>query len=346
MFYLLSLMTGILECGWLMNGVAHSMPIWQSLCYPLAYHIGNLFPKPFTLPRWALQGMCLVSAGITIFAMLSPLTGTLYFILTCLRLTLLSAVFQSVRGELKQDGNRLLKRIARVGGFALSLLAIKYPEYILLLSTIIANVALMKYQQKGHITGMKWQGGYSAVMLFHQLHYFCYAHITLAAATMYMVSLSEFPTRDLFIGLLVFCGTWVTYMAVEPIVSRLTDKVLSVFFIGHIAIAVLLLTMSQLALGPVFVVFWLLTGFGGGTVYTISRKAKNAGKYHSPSMTIAENIGHTLGLVTAVVIAVFLGDAAPTVMLVLGAVSALLAVCCMLLVVRKEKNNETHSNKR
>ena len=49
MFYMLSLLTGVLECGWITFGVAHSCPLWQILCYPLAYHIGNLFPKPFSL---------------------------------------------------------------------------------------------------------------------------------------------------------------------------------------------------------------------------------------------------------------------------------------------------------
>ena len=47
MFYLLSLLTGVLECGWIAFGAAHSLPLWQILCYPLAYPLGNLFPKPF-----------------------------------------------------------------------------------------------------------------------------------------------------------------------------------------------------------------------------------------------------------------------------------------------------------
>ncbi len=49
MFYLLSLITGVLECGWIAFGAVHALPLWQILCYPLAYHIGNLFPKPFSL---------------------------------------------------------------------------------------------------------------------------------------------------------------------------------------------------------------------------------------------------------------------------------------------------------
>ena len=359
MFYLLSLLTGILECGWIFNGISHSMPLWQCLCYPLAYHLGNLFPKPFALKKKYLFAMGAISLFITAFLFIFRSIGSSYipqdieFILTCARLFFISAVIQSVRSDMKQEGKRLLKRVFRVGGFLLAVLAVWIPEILLFAANIAAIVSLPKYIQKPCITRLKSQGGYSAVMLFHQLHYFFYAHITLAAVS-FAVSREPSPFGFLdyafernpqicgiAIGALLFCGTWITYMSVEPLVSRLTKDVTPVFYIGHSVICLLLLVMSQFTSGTVFILLWLLTGFGGGTVYTISERARAKGKYDKSSMTVSENLGHTFGLLSAVVIAAFLGNAAPYVMLVCGSASAFLAILCMTLTIRKEKQHES-----
>ena len=79
----------------------------------------------------------------------------------------------------------------------------------------------------------------------------------------------------------------------------------------------------------------------GGVVYTISARAKATGSYQKDSMTIAENIGHTLGLLTAVSMAAVFGMTSPQIMLVFGSVSALLAVVAMALITRKENDHES-----
>lgn len=343
MFYLLSLITGILECGWIAYGAAHSFPHWQILCYPLAYHIGNLFPKPFSLSRRCLSVMALlalITGGLT-FA--KPLSESAAFLLTCASLFLLSVVIQSIRSELKSDGNRLFKRIFRVGGFLLAPLAVFVPSAILVAASLIALWGLKDYNGKIEVSRMTWQNGFSAVMIFHQLHYFFYAHITLAAMSLLFASL--FSESGTALAALLFCGTWITYMSVEPIISRLTAKTLSVFFVGHIGISLLLFTMSFVDNKLLFTVLWLITGFGGGVVYTISARAKKLGSYDKTSMTISENIGHTLGLATAVAAAAVFEMHSPDIMLVFGSVSALLAVVSMLFTLRKEKTNEDLNNK-
>ena len=96
MFYLLSMITGILECGWIAFGAVHSMPIWQILCYPLAYHIGNLFPKPFTLNKRILKLLCIISfaSGVVLAFFKQTEYGIVF---SCIALSGLSAVIQSVR---------------------------------------------------------------------------------------------------------------------------------------------------------------------------------------------------------------------------------------------------------
>lgn len=357
MFYLLSMITGILECGWIASGVVRGLALWQILCYPLCYHLGNLFPKPFSLPKSVLIVFCSVSAIATVILAAAPLPEEVRFILTCLCLFLLSAVIQSVREGMKSDGNRLLKRVCRVAGFALSPLAAFIPQIILFAAVGSAFFGLTQYSG-GKLRFIRpcSQGGYSLVMLFHQLHYFFYAHITLAAVSLALSrqvpvikALGYAFTRNpaLFgavAGALFFCGTWMTYMSVEPVASRLTKKIMPVFFIGHSAVFVLLLAMSLVTDTTLFVVLWLLTGFGGGTVYTINATAKQSGRHDKDSMTVSENLGHTLGLLAAVIVSAVFGSYSPDIMLVCGALSALAAMLCMTFTAGKEKHNESISD--
>lgn len=332
MFYLLSLITGILECGWVAYGVTHSLPLWQILCYPLAYHLGNLFPKPFSLSQKCLLMMSAISFVISSFTFAKQLSEVAIFIFTCVTLFLLSAVIQSVRSGLKSDSNRLMKRIFRVGGFALAPLAAIIPSEVLLISSAIAFYGLKGYKSNYIVTHLRWQNGFSLVMIFHQLHYFFYAHITLASMSL---MLSHNNSMGIVYAALLFCGTWVTYMSVEPVVSKLTSKIIPVFYAGHIGISVLLFVMRLVTSKLLFVILWLITGFGGGVVYTISAKAKVDGSYDKNSMIVSENIGHTLGLLVAVNIAALASNQSPGIMLVFGSISAILAVVTMIFLTVK-----------
>ncbi len=340
MFYLLSLITGVLECSWIAFGAIHSLPLWQILCYPLAYHIGNLFPTPFSLNRGYLYLISIIALMCIVVTF--TVSGTAGTILTYIALFGISAVIQSVRSGLKSDGNRLMKRVFRVGGFALAPLAAFIPSATLLASAIIALYSLKDYIGSCKINKITGQDGYSSVMIFHQLHYFFYAHSTLAAMSLMFVR--EGSVKGVIFGTLLFCGTWVTYMSVEPIVSKLTVRTLPVFYAGHIGISILLLTMSFVNDTPLFIALWLMTGFGGGVVYTIAAKAKSVGSYDKDSMTISENIGHTLGLLSATCAAAIFGEQSPHIMLVFGAASAVLAVIFMTFISRKERNYEIINN--
>ncbi len=340
MFYLLSFITGILECGWIAFGVIQALPLCQILCYPLAYHIGNLFPQPFSLNKGSLRLIGFVSIICSFITFAA--TGTVCTILTCISLFGISSVIQSVRSGLKSDGNRFIKRVFRVCGFVLAPLACVIPSEILSVSAIIALYTLKNYSGICKIDILKNQDGYSCVMLFHQLHYFFYAHITLAAMSIMLVN-KESEIGVVF-GVLLFIATWITYMLVEPIVSMLTNRILLVFYIGHIGISIILLSMSFLTNDLMFIVLWIITGFGGGVVYTISARAKLVCSYDKKSMTISENIGHTLGLLTATVIASFFEKASLHIMLILGAASALFTVLSMTFILRKENRYEIIKN--
>lgn len=324
-FYLLSMITGILECGWIFYGVIHGAQLWEILCYPMAYHIGNLFPKPISLGRKAMLFMSIYPVCVGIYVLFIGLPKPLLHILTCSALACASAAAQSVRSELKSDGNRLKKRIFRVAGFAVSPIGAFLPEIMLIISSALIFFAVKNnYSAKAGIVKLNRQGGFSAVMIFHQLHYFFYAHITLAAVSIHLRN--SMPIAGIIIAALIFCGTWITYMSVEPVVSRLTSKIQSVFLVGHIGIGILLGIMSFITGQQLFMILWLITGFGGGVVYTISKQAKLMGYFDKSSMTIAENIGHTLGILSAVIVSALYKTYSLHIMLICGCTSAFAAV--------------------
>lgn len=341
MFYLLSLITSILECGWILYGAVHSLPLWQILCYPLAYHFGNLFPKPLSLNRKALSIMSVTAFAAICFTFIRQLPENTVFMLTCVAIFLLSSIIQSVRSELKSDGNRLMKRIFRVCGFMLAPLAAIIPAGMLLIAFFIALYGLKGYNGNYGFTHLRRQNGSSLVMLFHQLHYFFYAHITLAAVSLL---LSQRSSAGIVYAAVLFCGTWVTYMLVEPVMSSLTSKFTAVFYAGHIGVSIILFVMHLVTSEQLFILLWLFTGFGGGAVYTISAKAKAEGSYNKDSMTVSENIGHTLGLLTSVCIAALTADRSPRIMLLFGSVSAMLAVMTMLFSTAKHYGKKSALN--
>lgn len=350
MFCLLNMITGILECGWISFGLAHAMPLWQILCYPLAYYLGKLFPKPFSLPKKLLFVFCSVTLIAAVILTFVPMPDIVRFVLTCLCLFLLSAVIQTVKDSIKSGEHSLLKRFFRVAGFALSPLAAFRPQIILFVAVVIAFCGLTKYTGKEYnFTAPDFKVGHSLTMLFHQLHYFFYTHITIAAVSL---ALSKQPpvidalgyafTRSpaafgSIAGILIFSGTRIIYILSEHIFSHLTKKNIPIFYIGQAAVVVMLLSMSFITDTTLFIILWLFTGLCGGTVCTITKNVKPSEKYDKAPTTFSENAGCILGLLAAVLVSAFFGTYSPDIMLVCGAAGTLAAILCMIITMQKEK---------
>ena len=237
-----------------------------------------------------------------------------------------------------------------MAGFALSPLAAFRPQIILFVAVVIAFCGLTKYTDREyHFTVPDFKGGYSIAILFHQLHYFFYTHITIAAVSL---ALSKQPpvidalgyafTRSpaafgSIAGILIFCGTQIIYILSEHIFSRLTKKSMTVFYIGQTAIVVILLSMSFVTDTTLLVILWLFTGLCDGTAFTITKKLKQSGKYDKAPITFSENAGCILGQLAAILVSVFFGTYSPDIMLVCGAAGTLAAILCMIITMQKEK---------
>lgn len=321
MLYILSFITGILECVWIFHGINIGLPLWATLMFPLAYHMGNLFPKPFFIGRRIVLGTAMTASLMSLSIAFLPLPDIISLGCQCCCTALLSMCLQSARSGMKSDNTRMLKRVCRTLGFVAAPIAAFAPGIVLIAVSVFALLSVRYVSNEpAHIIGMSSQGGFSAAMIFHQLHYFFYAHITLAA----VASVNKYAA-------VLFALSWVIYLMVEPVAVYFKRYRLGDFALSHMWIGAVLLAMSFLKPGFWFYVLWLAAGAGGGMVFCITHTSKALGCFDKDSNDVAENIGHFVGSLCAVLCAALLADGAPAVMQLSAAVSALCVIPIMLI---------------
>jgi hypothetical protein len=129
-------------------------------------------------------------------------------------------------------------------------------------------------------------------MVVHQMHYFSYAYIVL-----YIASSCDRIFGFLTAGIFVF--GWVTYTSVQYI---LKNKKYFIYLIGgHIFLVIILATMVIIKSDIMKVALWVLTGFGGGTVFCIKEILKKYPGYNNYDLETSENYGHIVGVVFSIV---------------------------------------------
>ena len=340
MFYILNILSGVLEVGYMAWAIREGYDFWVLLLFPFAYQLGNLFPKPFSvgkIPLKVLSALSLVTSCAALFTDLGKIGSVA---LLCFNICAISIIIQSVRCGMKTNENRILKRSTRVSGFVLAPFCALSPFVLMLLFSMVAFAALRGYQGKYAVVKMKRQKSFGAIMIFHQLHYFFYVYPALAAVT--LMFFNKEHSFSLVIGFFLFAVTWVTYMSTEIILKEKT-KSLPVFYTGHLGIVILLLIMSFMDVSNLwFLVLWIVMGSCGGTVYTIYIEADKLNARDEDSMTVCENIGHITGIIVALVLSFFYAGDALNITFRLSSASALTAIALMTLAVfgKKHKNKE------
>lgn len=312
MFLILSAMTALLECGSVFLGKCLDYSPGRILSLCLAYQIGNLFPIPFCLRRKALLSITylalIIICIIRLFDTYSLLQWTLYFV----EITLLSCAMQSIRAKLKAQTSTVRKRTARIIGFTLAPLMMYVP---LLILTICCFTILFSLKYAMQLSASKSNVGslFKAmikndcyrIMLWHQLHYFIYTYA--------MILIVYQITRKPFLTMLLFACTWLTYLFTEPAVKSVcrcrfklvydAKNILAnavIILTGHAFLILILLLLPHMSI-KIFIVLWILAGFGGGTVFAISALCGQSPTY----TTFTENMGHFIGTAVATVWASF-----------------------------------------
>lgn len=340
MFLMLSTITALLECGPVFLGICLGYSPGQLLSLCLAYQFGNLFPVPFRLPRNALMGITFLAAILLVLAGFSTELPLLQWILYLAGLMLLSCTTQSIRAKIKGQAGTVKKRLCRVAGFFLAPLMSYIPHLILLICCLIVLSALRHTPEKAFRSdtvsiscNIVLKNSCYKIMLWHQLHYFIYAYA--------MILLVYDRTNKPFGTMLLFAGTWLTYLMTEPLLTRIHPNLLgrlssrslytAIILGGHSFLLFLLLLIPNVSTISL-IILWILTGFGGGTVFAITALCKQSAAYEKKHLELTENIGHFAGTAFA---ALF-GALFPQNLSSLSYVSALCVIVVLALTLKQK----------
>lgn len=295
----------------------------------LAYQVGNALPRP--LQRPLALGAIALAAALLLYAA-TPASAPWLAAIAALSWTL-----QTVRRNVAANGASAPtahKRIARVIGFILATLA----PMALWLALTLAGLALALTCMGNEVA--KAEGGAKAwtplewTMMAHQTHYFSYAY-----AIPVLVADPQLGGTGAA-GFWFACG-WVSYLSAEALWRRFPPR--TVFITGHLCLAAILALLTLASSAPILsVTFWILSGFGGGTVYCLTELHKRNGG--APErMERAEDVGHLFGVTLAlgaVVAFHFTASDLPAI----GAVCALIAAVLLITLHRDTRASGAHAD--
>ena len=339
MYLILSTITALLECGPIFLGIRFDYTPGQILLLCFAYQFGNLFSSGFCRNQMAVT--CGLSALFLLPASLIRHPLWLQHGLFFLGIVLLSVALQNARGQFKGTVSTVAKRLARVTGFLLSPVVGYLPVLFFALCPAIILTALWQKDDRefpstdrpAYFHAM-WQNPSCHIMLWHQLHYFSYAYGTI------LVFYSA--TENAFLTMLVFACTWMTYLMTEPLLHFLFPARESTYtrrylFIGHTFLLLILLLLPMARSTVSFAVLWILTGFGGGTVFAITALFRESPDYHQDILNYTENIGHFAGSGIAAIWALFFPDR-------LNMLPYLSSICVIAVLIRTIHNHTRKEN--
>lgn len=342
MYLLLSTMTALLECGPIFLGICLGYGPGRILSFCLAYQFGNLFPVPFCLRRKTLFSTIYFSLAVLCLAEFSHKFPLLQWILYLLGIMLLSCTTQSIRAAMKNRTSTVKKRTARVIGFLLAPLMGYAPFFLLNVCCFIVLLAISHISEKNipanHFVlsckTIRKDRRYK-IMLWHQLHYFIYAYA--------MIILVYQTTNRPFFTMLLFACTWLTYLSTEPLLSCLqhfhhasldklpsTHRITFTILGGHTFLLLILLLLPNTK-SFFQIILWLLTGFGGGTVFAITSLCKRSAAYQKEQLEFTENIGHFTGTALALIWALLFPQS-------MSDLSYLSAFCVIMVIILTFKN--------
>lgn len=292
-YELFSFLSGLVELGMVVLALRSQLPFVYVLLVALAYQVGALLREPveLTVTQYRLAALLAMLTAFT--AQLSPVA--------LVAVTLfLSVALQGGRGIFaEQQHDRVstfMKRVFRVAGFALA----GFMSYALLLVvavTVFGVMVALTWKAQSNPT-MRLRNlnpsRLSWVMFVHQTHYFSYAYIILALmVTKYQVSTQMAGP--------LFCLGWVSYVLSQRLLDRY--RLVPTFVLGHMwaAATLALLYFFRNEGLAVFLLFWFLSGFGGGTEFCL-RKLKSQMPSDHSDLESWGNLGHVVGVVVCMLV--------------------------------------------
>jgi len=296
----LSFMSGIVELGSIVLMIAISNSLVKILITGLFYQIGNLLSSTVRLSKKKVQIILFVALLFSIAFYFYETPFFLYF-----TIGIASWGIQKMRRLTKvlisdsSPVSTFTKRLVRIGGFLIAgIVTTKILRIVigglLLIAIDLALSTNIDWRDAPPILKPK-RSHLSDIMTIHQSHYFSYAYLIPIVLIMNL----GVPAQT--IGALFIIG-WISYIYSEQLLGKYEST--SVFILGHILVTFSLISIwlfSESLTGVLL--FWFLSGFGGGTVFCIKRLNKYERTINKVRLDIWEDIGHVLG----VVIVIFVG---------------------------------------
>ena len=288
-FLVVSLLSSIFELGPVVLLIANGYSLPEILAGGISYQVGNLAASTVKGSRALVIVLLILASGLAYFV-----PGNIAFIYPSLILTSLG--IQKVRRFLlaintEQGPSTLVKRLIRIAGFAVAGL-ISYQGYVTLIVSLVAVTTLVAWWRSENWSSnpsisKPRRSFLSDIMVVHQSHYFSYAYLI---PFLFVRGLGIPPS---LVGLFFIIG-WISYVLTERLI-RYRNLVL-VFISGHILVAISLFTIALFHdFFPVVAIAWFTSGFGGGTVFCITKLNKSS-RVQSVEMEFWEDVGHVLGV--------------------------------------------------
>jgi hypothetical protein len=323
-YLLLAFCASLLEIGPPIHALVLGHGLQTVLWIGLAYQLGNGASSLFAPSAQR------VIAAASIGVVLAAFQGSLA-IHAC-SIALLSVALQWSRKAVKNAATSLpgtvTKRAARVLGFVA--VAVAAPAHGLLVALVACAASILAAREDNHarpaiaraaLPTVPFFHSIGVVMMLHQLHYFVYSYVVI-----WLVH-SGAPFGKLITCCLFALG-WVTYLCAEPLYRGMHPR--RVFLFGHTFVALCLLGIAILHSTPVIPdVLWVMTGFGGGSVYCISKMGRSRGLGEA-QLEHWEDIGHVGGVAAALLLGYLFSFSAP-IFFVAGAAFALAAIVVYLI---------------
>lgn len=283
-FFLLSSVTGVIEVGSVIYAINHGYSVVQVLILVLAYQFGCFFPANVVLKKSVLLIIGSIAFGLAAFCSFFS-----SFMLMVIALLFISPCLQMARSFQKGSVSTGLKRVFRILGFAISPL---FSPFILsVMALFIVFITALNKACGENRLNLRLVPLPNIIMIVHQMHYFSYAYILLITA-------NTIDKYNGFLTALIFVLGWVTYTSAQYIFRG--KRYFTYLISGHIFLVLILFVMAISSSEIVKLTLWILTGFGGGTVFCIKEVLRQRSKYDNQALETSENYGHILGVVCSI----------------------------------------------
>ncbi len=297
-FLILSFLSGATELGGILYALRTNFNIVEIVGLGLAYQIGNLVPNPIKLNRKAsIFSAVLSSCCFVTFKFINANYWLLF-----VGFVLIAMSIQSLRSLQKENVSTPVKRLFRIIGFLGSpLMSINVFVCVGVILICVSTVTKWNYI-KCELNRPK-VGFINAIMITHQIHYFAYAYfILILIANIISKSFNKNSISQILIGVLFTLG-WLTYTSISVVLKK--EKYFRYFITGHLFLTIVLFSLAYNSDNYWSIILWILTGFGGGTVFCIEKINNLTNESTKRDIVFSENIGHIIGVIFGLVVYLF-----------------------------------------